>query len=170
MDKTVPKAIFMFGYSTADHDKVMAWIKANGAVLVDIRYQTYSKIPGWMGRDLADKLGRYPDGDYLHEPAWGNENFRDPSGEHKIADFEAGWNVVNHVRQTRRVLLMCGCGKPYTALGTPSCHRGTVADMIAASKTFTGTGGPTTPLRVGEMDDLFRRAKPEAGQQKDFVF
>jgi uncharacterized protein (DUF488 family) len=114
----IDPGIYTFGYAGHDPAALHAIATEIDALLCDIRWTPFSKIPGWSGKDLQTRFGMQ----YLHVPAFGNRAHRD--GLIEISGPSEGIATVCDCLTVGPVILMCACRRFET------CHRATVADLL----------------------------------------
>lgn len=105
-----------------DASKLPEALKAiGGGMIVDIRIESMSPIPGWSGAALRQLL----EDRYAHVPELGNK--AKDSGRIEILDMEGGISKLNRMEHWPLVLI-CTCRSP------KSCHRSVVAEGLRAAK------------------------------------
>ena len=109
--------VFTFGYHCQSIDALHRFVRATGAVLVDVRYQPVSRLATWSKGNLARRFGDA----YLHQPGLGNIRYRmGPPIE--FADLDAGMvKLLDLVNADRVTIVMCACAS------SRMCHRAAVA-------------------------------------------
>ncbi len=110
--------VYTTGYAGKRPADLRRLAEALDAIVVDIRINPISRMPGWGGKQLASHLGDR----YRQVPALGNELYR--AGGFRIADLERGMAEV--LALGRNVILLCVC------IEYQLCHRRLVADAFAA--------------------------------------
>lgn len=113
--------LYTIGYSGRKLDELKAIVAEAQAVLVDIRFSPFSRVPHWRG----DALGRVLGERYHHIGALGNKNYR--GGSIEIVDMKQGVAEVISLLSQSPVILMCACKNYHT------CHRKVVADFIESN-------------------------------------
>lgn len=117
--------IYTIGYIGSSYDDLRAYLKATGALLVDVRMAAYSKAPIWHGDAIERAVSP---GDYIHIPALGNVNYK-TGGPIKLRDPEAGYKqleeILGRTLEARDIILMCAC------FDATLCHRTPAAKYLA---------------------------------------
>jgi uncharacterized protein (DUF488 family) len=103
--------VLSFGYGGQKADRLAAWIRKNGAILVDVRYSPSSSDEQWRKRNLVTLLGDQ----YVHLKEFGNENFK--GTEIRIHDMAVGTMKIRRLLEAAPVVMMCACWNRST------CHR-----------------------------------------------
>ena len=111
--------IYTLSYTGTTLEALTAFLEAKNAILVDVRYQPFSRNPQWTRKTLTAALGQR----YVHVGALGNRNYR--GGPTDIADLDAGTAAVETLLDFYpAVALMCVCSDVNT------CHRKVVAEAL----------------------------------------
>lgn len=119
--------IFTLGYAGCTRSQLVAALRENQGLLVDIRTQPFSRHPDWPQHALKFSLR----GRYLWVPDWGNRNYR-PEDRHRgieIADLAGGLHRVRAYQPAFPIqawYLLCGCKV------AAHCHRQVVGAWLAA--------------------------------------
>lgn len=103
--------IYTTGYGGRTADRLPELAERLGAIVADIRFAAYSKDLQWR-KNYLELLLRDR---YIHVPALGNRNYRDPELAIQIHNLELGVRLVESWQTS--VILMCGCRDPI------GCHR-----------------------------------------------
>jgi len=124
------KQLYDMGYGTikkvgALHD----FVKANNAVLVDVRFSPRARNPDYNKNALMDRFGTR----YLHITQLGNKDYKGDGID--FVDLEAGLKLVAAELEYRPVILMCACWQRST------CHR---LAIVEALKEYGATSIPLT--------------------------
>lgn len=119
--------IYTWGYIASSYDDLRAYLRATGALLVDVRLSPYSRLPLWHGDAIQRAVQPC---DYIHVAALGNVNYKG-GGPIRLRDPEAGYRriaaMLERTLEPRDIILMCAC---YDAT---TCHRKTAAEYLANS-------------------------------------
>lgn len=118
--KTIYTAGYGAGWSPEMLDTAM---RERGAVLVDIRYQPWSKPSQWARPKLLAHMGKTR---YTHIKALGNLNYR--GGTIILVDPESGIQSLAAILNWPGIdalVLLCGCRD------VNACHRKVVAELAA---------------------------------------
>jgi uncharacterized protein (DUF488 family) len=140
---------FTFGYVNHTSNEVCQAVRAQDALLVDIRFSPRSRRPEWTGASLAGRLrdaGKLQS-HYRHLRAFGNRNIDAQGVEIDLQDADAGYRQVQDwlLDGWERLIFMCVCAE----LG--KCHRREVAALLQARFPHA-YAGEWTPQ---EQADLF---------------
>ena len=113
--------IYAFGYTGRKLDTIAQGAAATGALILDIRYSPRSRAPMWNRRNLEAVLGAsyFFAGDLL-----GNLDYR--SDGIRIADLDAGLDLLEKVAAKHPVGLMCACKE------RAGCHRDVICLALEA--------------------------------------
>src|SRR4029077_15098670 len=104
--------LYTLGYVGWRLDALQGTLEAHNAVLCDIRYQPYSRIPAFRKAHLQAQLGAR----YVHVQALGNRNYQ--GGPVAIVDYQRGRRIVaGLLAQWGAAILMCACHE------VEECHR-----------------------------------------------
>ena len=115
--------IYTYGYLAGTPEHLAAAVYEHDAVLVDIRYMPYSRLPQWRSGSLRQPLGN---GRYRFCGELGNVNYQG-GGPIRLAYPDAGVAVVAALLSEHPVILLCGCRDVLT------CHRLVAADLVAGA-------------------------------------
>lgn len=116
-------AIYTIGYTNITATALKAFAEAQGALLVDTRFEPHE--PANAEWEL-DTLQAFFGSRYVHVGAFGNANYRKQLGHNRIviADPEAGAQIVLPLLERQPIILMCVCANYET------CHRKVVAEYL----------------------------------------
>jgi activating signal cointegrator 1 len=110
--------LFTYGYSGGMLTDLQAYAAA-GAVIVDVRYRPWSRVPQWRGESLRAALG----GAYVHFGSLGNVHYRG-DGPIRLANWPVGRMSLEKVLSERPAVLLCACAD------AGSCHRSVVVEKM----------------------------------------
>lgn len=110
--------LYTIGYSGQTLAGLRAHLNDLGAVLVDIRYSTRSRVKHWRGPELQAYFGDR----YWSLACLGNENYR--GGPIKLADPALAVAPMRTALHAQPVILMCGCPD------VQECHRKDAAAFL----------------------------------------
>lgn len=114
--------ILTTGYAGRTASEMNGLAIINEGVVVDVRLKAFSYNPEFSKRHLKEALQDR----YVHAPALGNLNYRQPENGVQIADMEAGIRQIRALEAAghKTAILMCACksGK--------RCHRAQIAAQL----------------------------------------
>lgn len=94
-------------------------------VVLDVRFQASGRNPLWRPGLVAETVSKGGIREYVHAKALGNPDFRLKIPAYRLADEEAGLNLLSDILQSgRNVALMCVCQE------TSHCHRRLIVAKI----------------------------------------
>lgn len=113
------KPVYHAGYSGHKPEELKRIAYLLGAVVVDIRYKPYSRVPGWNYTALVNLFGVQ---NYQWVQALGNRNYSGQYGEGvQIANIRQGLGILKELAHYHPLILLCRCPLFLT------CHRSEVA-------------------------------------------
>ena len=95
--------IYTLSYTGTTLAALTAFLEAKNAILVDVRYQPFSRNPQWTRKTLTAALGSR----YAHVGTLGNRNYK--SGPIAIVDLDAGTETVRKSSRHQRPSPSCAC-------------------------------------------------------------
>lgn len=122
--------IYTYGYAGSDPAALKSKAVELDAVVVDIRFQPFSRDPRWRTKALAELLAP----NYMWARSLGNENYKN-GGPIKLSHPEDGLRMVRGVFPKHSVILLCVCRDWET------CHR-----RVAAAYLGQAFGAPVEHL------------------------
>jgi uncharacterized protein (DUF488 family) len=112
--------VYTLGYLGLDPNDLLRYMKATGALLVDIRYSPKSRDQRWHWGRIMHFVGHE---NYLHLREFGNQNYK-TSGPIQLANPALGMEKLRLILRKRPVILLCAC-RDWRA-----CHRRQAAEYI----------------------------------------
>jgi uncharacterized protein (DUF488 family) len=111
--------IYSVGYMNITLSDLKTFSESSDAVVVDIRYQPYSKMRVFWNKDyLSSIFGER----YIHIKELGNVNYK--SKDIKIYNINSGLEQLGSIMD-KNIILFCSC-KDYN-----KCHRKNISEAIA---------------------------------------
>lgn len=131
-------------------ERIEAFLAQPRTGLVDIRYTPRCRWNAqWNKSALQAKYGRAK---YVHEPCFGNVNYRKKDGPIQLANPDERLPaVVNFLIGGASLMLLCAC-KEYER-----CHRRTVYELVMS----------TVNARLAELEALQARPTMQYNEQRD---
>lgn len=123
--------IYTLGYRASTPEAIRTYVNGLGALLVDIRYNPWSRDPRWIGTALRDWLGSEH---YRYCRAYGNVNYRG-EGPIKLLAPRDGAEQLQCMLERQSIILLCACADAM------ACHR-----TVAAAHLARVTGAPVVHL------------------------
>jgi hypothetical protein len=122
----MPEIAYLAGYKTAKGTRnpsdLLRILQRLDAELIDIRYHPQSQWPSlWNRSHLRPVFGTK----YHSVTEWGNPNHANGQ-EMIIADFDAGWRIVEGI--ARPIIVLCAC------YDSEKCHRSLVGNRLIADR------------------------------------
>lgn len=112
--------LYTWGYTGTHPTDLLAYVEALHALLIDVRFVPWSRVPYWRKAALMELVGAER---YLHLRALGNENYK--GGPIKLHAPAAVVEPVRAVLRERPAILLCACADPAI------CHRSVAATYLA---------------------------------------
>jgi uncharacterized protein (DUF488 family) len=113
--------VFTWGYSGRSLDELVTIRSERGALIVDTRYSTRSRVVMWNREPLENRFGA----DYVWIREFGNVNYWNSDRAIELLNPTAGAKrLLDLVRDDRPPILICAC--PDIAV----CHRAQVAAFL----------------------------------------
>lgn len=141
--------IWGVGYTGLSMEKLVAWVVEANAVLVDVRWQPFSRAPIWRRGEFQGRLGDR----YVHVRELGNEHHKQPQLGIQIHDMETGLLRVDREVFGRGydAVLMCACAE------VTSCHRRVIVQAVADR--WPGCASEEVPRVLLEPDLTSKRSR-----------
>lgn len=148
--------IYTLGYSQVGSLEQLVEVAAEyQAVVVDVRYRRFSRVPRWSEGSLRAALGQQ----YLACEALGNKNYKGEYGEGiMLANVSRGVAQLKSVLAETNVILLCACKEWHT------CHRRDAAEAVSAAlglpvehlqpERRTGSGVPPVGLAKDQPEQF----------------
>lgn len=115
--------IYTFGTQRRKLEELVNLVDEYDAIVIDVRYAPYSRVPEWNQPDMRYALGS---GYYYSVCALGNVNYRQHDAPIKLADPKAGIEIIRKVMEDfKSVILVCYEEAP------ADCHRSIVATLLS---------------------------------------
>lgn len=123
MRKGKPQVLYTIGYGGWKPNEFATTIrdmKPCGGMLVDIRFNPYSKTFVWTSEGLKNLVGK---DNYFHLKALGNKSYG--TGKITLVDPPAAYSpLMSIIFSGKSIILMCGCRYPN------GCHRTVAAEHV----------------------------------------
>lgn len=108
--------IYLMGYTGRKPGDILTIAEQLDALVCDIRYSPFSRVPCWQQQALIELLGHR----YRHIREFGNTSYK--TGGINIANIAAGERMLRGLSNT--VILLCACKD------AASCHRTVIGKYL----------------------------------------
>lgn len=111
--------IYTAGYSGHTPQQLLAAANALNAIVVDVRFSPFSRVPGWSDKELKFLLGER----YHHIVALGNVNHSNEQ-QMQLLNEQLGLDCIEGMAKCISLILLCGCPC------YDSCHRKLIHELL----------------------------------------